>query len=169
MPFASKFRAMMDFPFAGDAIEGFTVESVDVLDAPHVAGCYVYAVRMVLRGPGGQQGVRRALKSLFASRPVTFSAYGNAYHLWFNRPDVESLGDKRYEVRVEGGGARFYLGEELRRFLCHLAESGRLSDPADQAALNAQVEAYLAQYQDEIRRKVNRYRSRLRRATRLGS
>ena len=95
MPFAKKFRAMMDFPFAGDIVGGFTVESVDVHDEPHVSGRYTYSVRMVLQGPGGQQGVRRALKSLFASHPMTFSGYGNPYQLWFRRPKIESLGAKR--------------------------------------------------------------------------
>lgn len=30
MPFASKFRAMMDFPFPGDTVGGYRVESVEV-------------------------------------------------------------------------------------------------------------------------------------------
>ena len=166
MPFASKFRAMMDFPFAGDTFGGFDVESVDVRDAPHVAGCYVYSVRMVLRGMGGQQGVRRALKPLFAKHPATFSAYGNAYHLWFNRPQIESLGDRQYLVTVEGSGARFLLDEELQRFQEYLVESGQLAGSPDPADLEAQLGAYLASYQDEVRRKVNRYRGRLRRANR---
>ena len=32
MPFAKKFRAMMNFPFPGETIGDFTVESVDVHD-----------------------------------------------------------------------------------------------------------------------------------------
>jgi hypothetical protein len=32
MPFAKKFRAMMNFPFPGGPIGGFIVESVDVHD-----------------------------------------------------------------------------------------------------------------------------------------
>jgi hypothetical protein len=163
MPFAKKFRAMMGFPFAGDTVGDFAVESVDVRDEPHAAGRYVYSVRMVLQGPGGQQGVRRALKPLLSSRPITFSAYGNPYQLWFSRPEIESLGDKRYAVRVEGGGARIYLEEELHRFVAYLDESGQLVARPDQAVRQVPVEAYLEQYQAEVRRKVSRYRSRLRR------
>jgi len=93
MPFARKFRAMMNFPFPGDVVGDFTVESVNVRDEQGGAEGYVYGVSMVLRGPGGQQGVQRALKSLFAQHPTTFSGYGNPYQLWFRKAEIESLGD----------------------------------------------------------------------------
>jgi hypothetical protein len=169
MPFAKKFRAMMDFPFHGDRIGAFTVESVDVHDEPHVVGQYVYSIRMVLQGPGGQQGVRRALRPLFSRHPATFSAYGNPYQLWCMRPEIQSLGDRRYAVTAQGGGARIYLKEELNRFLAYVDGTCQLSTPLDPATRETLVEAYLTQYQAEIRRKVNRYRSRLRRAEDIGS
>ena len=169
MPFAKKFRAMMNFPFAGERLGNYTVESVDVRDERGGSEGYVYAVRIVLRGPGGKQGVRRALRSLFSSHPTTFSGYGNPYQLWFRKPGIESLGDKRYMVRVEGGGARICLAEELHRFLTYLDESGQLVTRPDQAVQEAPVEAYLEQYQAEVRRKVSRYRSRLRRTEEAGT
>ena len=134
MPFASKFRAMMDLPFAGDTVAGFAVESVDVRDERSGPEGYAYSVRIVLCGLGGKQGVRRALKTLFSSHQTTFSAYGNPYQLWFGRPEIESLGDKRYVVRVQGAGARVFLGDELQRFLGYLDESGQLTARPDQAA-----------------------------------
>lgn len=73
MPFAKKFRAMMDFPFSGDTIDMFTVESVEVRDERGGSDGYVYDVQMVLQGPGGQQGVRHALKPLFSQHTTTFS------------------------------------------------------------------------------------------------
>ncbi len=161
MPFADKFRAMLDMPFAGDAIDGFALESVDVRHVEEGAGRIRYPVRMVLRGPGGRQGVQRALKALFASHPMTFSGFGNPYQLWFGRPEVESLGGQRYAVTVEGAGARVHLEEELERFLAYLADQGRLAAGVGREAV---VEAYLAQYKAEIARKVGRYRGRLRRA-----
>jgi hypothetical protein len=164
MPFAKKFRAMMEFPFAGDSVGGFTVESVDVRDEPNVSGRYVYSVRMVLQGPGGQQGARRALKALLSSHPMTFSGYGNPYQLWFRRPKIESLGAKRYEVRVEGAGARVFLEEELHRFLGYLDETGQLATRPDQAGREMLVDAYLERYQGEIRQKVSCYQTGLRRA-----
>jgi len=163
MPFANKFRAMMDLPFAGDTIGGFAVERIDVRDEPGSPGQYAYSVRMVLRGPGGQQGVRRALKALFASHPITFSGYGNPYQLWFGKPEIERLGDKRYAVSVEGAGARVFLEEELARFLRYLDENAQLVAQPDQAAGETLVEAYLERYRAQIKRKVDRYRSRLRR------
>jgi hypothetical protein len=164
MPFAKKFRAMMDFPFAGESIGDFTVESVEVRDEQGGSEGYVYGVRMVLRGPGGQQGVRRALKSMFSLHPTTFSGYGNPYQLWFRKPTIESLGDKRYRVTVKGSGARIYLEPELDRFLGYLAENGHLAAHPDSTASDALVERYLNQYRAEIKRTVDRYRRRLAKA-----
>ena len=133
MPFAKKFRAMMDFPFPGDTVGDFAVENVEVWDERGGSEGYVYGVEMVLCGLGGQQGVRRALKSLFSQHPTTFSGYGNPYQLWFRKPEVESLGDKRYTVRVKGSGARIYLAPELERFLSYLADKGHLETASDPA------------------------------------
>jgi len=163
MPFANKFRAMMDFPFAGDTVGGFTVEHVDVRHRSGSTGQYLYSVQMTLHGPGGQQGVRRALKALFSSHPMTFSGYGNPYQLWFGKTEVESLGSKRYAVRVEGAGARVFLEDELDRFLEYLDEEGRLATGPDPAAREMLVETYLEQYRAWIRQKVDRYRRRLQR------
>jgi hypothetical protein len=166
MPFADKFRAMMDFPFPGDTLGDLTVESVDVSHHGGSAGIYCYDVRLVLRGPGGQQGVRRALRPLFSSHPTTFSGYGNPYQLWFGRPEIESLGDKRYEVRVEGGGARTYLQDDLERFLDYLVEEGLTTIDPEPAAQTKRVETYLEQYRAQIKRDVDRYRYRLRKLDR---
>lgn len=160
MPFASKFRAMMDFPFPGDIIGGLEVESVEVTDEHGDTGRYAYHARMILRGSGGESGVRQALKAMFALHPMTFSGYGNPYQLWFGKPAIEALGDKRYQVTVDGAGARVYLREELERFLTHLGERGWLPEGRDREAL---VRAYLDDYMAEIKRKVDRYRGRLRR------
>jgi hypothetical protein len=163
VPFAHKFRAMMDFPFAGDTIGELSVERVDVQHEGIGPGQYAYTARIVLRGPGGQQGVRRALKALFSSHPMTFSGYGNPYQLWFGTPEIESLGDKRYAVCIKGAGARVFLDDELQRFLEYLAEEGQLATQPGPDVAQALVETYLQRYQAEIARKVGRYRSQLRR------
>lgn len=163
MPFANKFRAMMDFPFPGDRVGDFLVESVEVRDVPGDMGRYQYTVRMVLQGMGGQQGVRQALKEMLTTHCTTFSGYGNPYQLWFGKPEIEPLGDKRYEVRVLGAGSRIYLEEELDRFMAHLQETGRLAKGADRDEREAAIEAYLDGYRTEIKRQVDRYRGKLRR------
>jgi hypothetical protein len=148
---------MMDFPFPGDQVGDFVVESVSVEDEwGHPEG-YVYAVRMVLRGPGGKQGVLRTLRPFFSQHPTTFSGYGNPYQLWFRKPEVESLGDKRYAVTVNGSGARFYLEQDLERLMGYLEDEGHLTIPDRQAVLDRYLEAYQA----EIKRTVGRYRSKL--------
>jgi hypothetical protein len=161
MPFAKKFRAMMDFPFPGDMIGDFTVESVDVHDEKGDGDGHVYGVRMVLSGPGGTQGVQRALRALFAQHPTTFSGYGNPYLLWFRKPETESLGGQRYAVNVKGAGVRVYLEPELKRFLQSLNEDHHLAAPSDAAAQEALVEAYMERYRAEIERRVERYGRKL--------
>ena len=82
MPFAKKFRAMMDFPVVGDKLDDFIVEEVNVWDAwdeHDESKQYVYGVKMVLHGKGGKQGVAKALKPLFTKHILTFSGYGNPY------------------------------------------------------------------------------------------
>ena len=73
MPFARKFRAMMDFPFAGDTLGDFTVESVAVRDDPDAPGCYAYSVRMTLRGPssvtGGEQWAMSMMSAVLRMIP----------------------------------------------------------------------------------------------------
>ena len=164
MPFANKFRAMMDLPFAGDTVGGYVVETVEVGHEPAGPGLYSYAVRIVLRGAGGQQGVRRALEALFLTHRMTFSGYGNPYQLWFGRPGIESLGEQRYAVSAEGAGARIFLEQELERFLGYLTESGQWTAGCDQAAGETLVREYLERYRAEIGRKVARYRSGMRRS-----
>jgi CubicO group peptidase (beta-lactamase class C family) len=161
MPFAKKFRAMMNFPFPGDTIGDFTVESVDVHDEKGGGDGYVYGVRLVLRGPGGVQGVQRALKALFSQHPTTFSGYGNPYQLWFRKPETESLGEQRYAVSVKGAGVRVYLEPELKRFLRYLNEEGHLAVPFDTAAQGAFIEAYLERYRLDIKRLVAGYNKKL--------
>jgi hypothetical protein len=163
MPFAIKFRAMMDLPFAGDTVGDLTVEDVEVCHESVGPGQYAYAVRMVLCGPGGQRGVKQALKSLFSSHPMTFSGYGNPYQLWFGKPAIEPLGDQRYAVQIEGAGARVFLDDELYRFLGYLNEQGLSASRPEQVPEELLIEEYLEQYRAQIKRKVDRYRSKLRR------
>jgi len=164
MPFANKFRAMMDMPFAGDTIGDYAVESVNVRDERGGSEGYVYSVRIVLRGLGGEQGVRRALKTLFALHPTTFSGYGNPYQLCFRKPEIESLGDKRYAVNVKGAGVRIFLEQELDRFLKYLEEKGQLADQPDAAVREMLIETYLERYRAEIKCQVGRYRRKLEKA-----
>ena len=164
MPFAKKFRAMMGFPFAGEMIGELTVESVDVRDEWGGAEGYGYGVRMVLRGPGGRQGVARALQPLFSQHPTTFSWYGNPYQLRFLKPEIESLGEKRYAVTVKGAGTRVFLEQDLDRFLRHLEEKRLLGERLDEGARERAIEAYLEEYRGEIKRSVDAYRRRLAKA-----
>lgn len=163
MPFAKKWCAMMAFPLPGGTLGDFEVEHVDVRDVPGEFGQHGYALRMVLRGPGGQQGVRRALKDLVNARPLTFSSYGNPYQLWCGRPEIERLGDKRYAVTARGAGVPIALEDAPERVLAHLVEKGLLAGQPDDAELQALIATDLDDYRAEVQRSVSRYRGKLRR------
>ncbi len=164
MPFADKFRAMMEMPFPGEALGELVVESVEVGHEGRAAGHYAYPLRLVLRGRGGVAAVKRAIKPLFARRCTTFSGYGTPYQLWFGKPEIENLGQERYAVTGEGAGVRVHLEADLARFCAHLAAQGQfVAMPEEQAGL---ITAYLTEYQAEIQRQVGRYRTRIRRAER---
>ncbi len=69
MPFAKKFRAMMNFPFPGDTIGDFSVESVDVHDEQGDGDGYVYGVRMVLKRPRRGAGRETGTQGFFLAAP----------------------------------------------------------------------------------------------------
>jgi hypothetical protein len=172
MPFADKFRAMLDLPFPRDTLGpppdedarggAITVESVSVGHEGRAPGQYAYPLCLVLRGPGGVAAVRRAIKPLFARRCTTFSGFGTPYQLWFGRPAIESLGDNCYAVTAEGAGARVHLQDDLARFCDYLAEEGQIVVTPEQR--DALVADYIARYQAEVARLVGRYRTRIKRA-----
>jgi hypothetical protein len=151
---------MMELPLPGDRVGDLTVEESEVSHEADGWRGYVYTVRIVMRGPGGIAGVRRAVAPLFSKRVLTFSSYGNPYELWFGKAEVESLGDRRYAVLTEAAGARIELGIELERFLDHLTNEGHVSP--DQVPPAMVVEAYLESYRDDVKRRVDRYRRLLR-------
>jgi hypothetical protein len=149
MPFAEEFREAMGFPREGTELGGFTIELVRVEHAGAGAGRYEYPTELVLRGKGGQQGVRRALKPLFSTRRTIFSEFGNPYQCSPGRMQIESLGEGRYRVTARGIGTRVHLGEELVRFLAALEAAGRLAPAVDAADHAAIVADYLHRYQAE--------------------
>ena len=129
MPFAKNFAASFSLPFPGDALEGFAVESIEARDEPaSIEGLHRYSVRMVLRGPGGQTGVRRAVQALLGRQPTTFSAYGNPYQLWCEKPQIEPR-RARYAVTACGAGCASPGG--MMRFLGYLEACGRLAPAED--------------------------------------
>jgi len=164
VPFANKFRAMMGLPLPGDRVGDFVARIVEVDDVRSGWDGYAYTVRMVLEGPGGKAGVRRTLSPTLAQRTTTFSAYGNSYQLWFGKPEIESLGDRRYAVSVDGAGARIDLKGDLRRFLDYLeTESSVIQVGSSTAGV---IDTYLEEYRGDVGRLVERYRRRLRKSER---
>jgi hypothetical protein len=164
MPFANKFRAMMGLPLPGDAVGDFIAESVEVADVRGGSDGHAYCVRIVLHGPGGIAGVRRALRTLFVQRVTTFSSYGNTCQLWFGKPETEGLGHQRYGIIVDGAGARIDLTADLERFLNHLAAEGHI-EPTSDTAMRL-IEISMEAYRADVERRMERYRRRLKRSER---
>ena len=149
----------MDLPVPGETVGGFIAESINVDDLRSGWDGYAYSVRMVLHGPGGKTGVRQVLRSLLTKRVTTFSSYGNPYQLWFGRPEIESLGGRRYVVTVDGAGARIDLAADLQRFLGYLDDQGLAT--LQPGAGTRLIETYLEEYRLNVLRRVERYRRRL--------
>jgi hypothetical protein len=146
MPVAAKYTFTMRIPDAGGSVGGFSVESCQVGCEEHGDGTIDYPVSMVLAGPGGKQGVRKAIRDRFSRGRTTFSGFGNPYQLHFGRFEVESLGGSRYRVTACGKGVRIDLERELRRFLAWTRLRGK---PADDSL----TAAYLEDYTRDITRK----------------
>ena len=148
MPFAGEFRSGMRLPENGEQLGPFTIERVRVEHAGVAPGRYEYPVDLVLRGKGGKDGARKALKPLLDRRATIFSEFGNPYQCSIGGVKVESLGNERYRLTARGVGVRIDLRPELDRFLDYLSEA----PPAAGAAASAReavVADYLAAYQRE--------------------
>ena len=166
-PFATKFRAMFDWPLPGDrgAPTCPARRKAGTCATGRAPGLYLYPISMVLRGPGGLTAVKRLVRALFDRRCTTFSGFGTPYQLWPGQPTVAALGDDRYAISGEGVGARVHLREDLLRFCEYLAAEGLLADEQGRAA----VDAYLERYRAAVARQVGRYATRLRRQQRAAA
>jgi hypothetical protein len=149
MPFAGEFRSGMRLPHDGDAFGAFVVESVQVEHVGAAPGRYEYPLEIVVRGKGGKDGARKALKPVLDRRATIFSEFGNPYQCGIGTVKVESLGESRYRLRARGVGTRIHLRTELARFMDHLAAKGCLSgaSTAGPDARRDVVAGYLAAYQ----------------------
>jgi hypothetical protein len=159
MPFAAKFWAAMEIPFPGDVVGGFEVEYVDVQHHGIGDGRYEYPISMILRGKGGKQGVRNAVKKYLGAKRTTFSGFGNPYHCWVSKIVVESLGDQRYGLKARGIGVRIFLREELERFYHHLEAEGHTE--GDESILRDVLNVYMDAYMKGISRTSAAYKRRI--------
>jgi len=126
MPFSSKFRNGMGFPKEGQAIDGFTVESVSVSHINISDGHYEYPTEIIVRGQGNADTVRRTFREFYRARRTLFSGYGNAYQCRHGKMIVQGLGDCRFSIRARGTCVRVYLRNELARLLEYLSRNDRL-------------------------------------------
>lgn len=145
MPFANKYQFTMRIPAAGSRWGDFEVLTCEVGHVEH-DGVIDYPWSMVLAGPGGVAGVRRALREHLDHGRTTFSGFGNPYQLRLGRVEVKSLGTRRYSVTGLGLGVRVDLERELSRFVAY----ARLRRKAPSAAL---VAGYLEDYKRDVTRR----------------
>jgi len=155
MPSLEVYREAMGFPAAGDVVNGFRIEEVQVGHTGAGPGRYDYPTELVVSGKGGKEGARRALKELFARRRTIFSEYGNHYQCVGGNMEIESQGEGRYRVSARGVGIRVHLAEELARFLEYLAASGRLDQTAQTAGLESIMSDYMRRYQEQSHRQAS--------------
>jgi hypothetical protein len=151
MPFAHEYKVGMDLPKEGDAVKGFTVESVLVSHVGVCPGRYEYPTEIVVRGSGSREKVRAAFKQALNIRRTLFSGYGNPYQCSTGKVTVERVDAEHFRVCFRGIGVRVHLKEELIRFLAYLTDEGRLGAAmtgADAAAVHqGTIDTYLKCYQ----------------------
>ncbi len=137
----------MSFPNEGAVFGAFTVESVQVEHVGAGAGRYEYPVEITVRGKGGKDGAKKALKPLLDRRTTIFSEFGNPYQCSIGSVQVEKLAPECYRLTARGLGVRVHLRPELLRFLGYM-EQGLLVQRGDEERGRV-VDAYLASYMSD--------------------
>lgn len=148
MPFAGAFRSGMRFPEAGTVVNGFTVETVRVEQVGSGAGRYEYPIEVTVRGRGGKDGAKKALKPLFDRQVTIFSEFGNPYQCSIGPVRVERTAPECYRLISSGIGVRVNLRRELLRFLASLgrdALAGGITGASEEASARL-VDRYLESY-----------------------
>ena len=136
---------MMDFPFPGDIVGDFKVESVDVHDEWGAPEGYVYGCDGAARA-GGASSPARAQTSVFPAS--NHLRYGNPYQLWFRKPEIENPASMLCSER-EGIRSAYLSAPELERFLTTFADKDAPA-ASDTAARGKLIEDYLEKYRAEI-------------------
>ena len=85
MPFAQKYQFTMRIPGPGGRIGDYRVESCQIRHEERGDGTITYPVSLVLSGPGGKQGIRKAVREDLDHGRTTFSGFGNPYQLRLGR------------------------------------------------------------------------------------
>ena len=153
MPFSRKFREGMGFPQEGQAVDGFTVESVSVSHVGVSAGHYEYPFKLIVRGEGTANKVKAAFKEFFKARRTLFSEYGNPYQCHHGKMEVQDLGGGRFLVTSRGTCTRVFLKDEFEKFAAYLKEKGLVVGGKDEAEWKTAIEEYLKQYEKASSRK----------------
>lgn len=148
MPFAGAFRSGMRFPDEGTIIDGFTVEAVRVEQVGSGAGRYEYPIEITVRGRGGKDGSKKALKPLFDRQVTIFSEFGNPYQCSIGPTQAERIAPECYRLTARGVGVRVNLRRELLRFLASLGREALPggSEEAGEEARARLVDRYLDSY-----------------------
>lgn len=150
MPFAGAFRSGMRFPEEGTIVDGFTVETVRVEQVGSGAGRYEYPIVITVRGKGGKDGAKKALKPLFDRQVTIFSEFGNPYQCSIGPVQAERTAPECYRLTAHGVGVRVHLRRELLRFLASLGREALpggitgASDETQALLVDRYLESYMA-------------------------
>ena len=144
----------MELPGVGVKLDRFTIERFEIGHRPIGSSRYEYPVEYELRGQGGVQGVKKALRPFTRRRRSTFSGFGTPYQLKFGGIVVVALGDKRYAAYFTGIGVGFDLVGELRTFSKFIAANHLSIDTDDERERS--IDEYIAEYKLDVKRKIRR-------------
>lgn len=96
----------MGFPRVGDAVDGFTVESVSV-EHEYIKGSkprrYEYPTEIIVNGKGSAKDVERAFTRLSCQKDVQLlSGYGNPYLCNTGEMEISQLDETKYLIKARG-------------------------------------------------------------------
>jgi len=147
MPFARKFEKGMGFPKVGQVVKGFTVESVSVRHISIQGGYYEYPTKIVVKGEGSADQVKKTFKEFYNDRRTLFSGYGNPYQCGHGNMDIRKVGVGRFLITSRGACMRIHLIPELMSFMAYLFNIRALSIDSDEDVWKEIIVEYMAEYE----------------------
>jgi len=109
LPVSRTYWREMGFPKKGEVIDGFRVETVSIKHASAYTdklARYEYPTKIVVKGDGTVDDVKKAFARFFETEKTVRSSYGSPYQCKPGKMVVHDLGEKRFRIEALGSCER---------------------------------------------------------------